>query len=67
MRLLEEEARKVRQGRAALRMMPVPLYAGLPAADQLAAFEPAPRGYRKVGPCHFYLVLDSLLNHSNNL
>ncbi|KAK9901246.1 hypothetical protein WJX75_002237 [Coccomyxa subellipsoidea] len=46
--LLEEEARKVRAGRAALRLMPVPLFAGLPAATQLAAFEHAPRGYRKV-------------------
>lgn len=45
--LLEEEARKVRAGRAALRLMPVPLFAGLPAATQLAAFEHAPRGYRK--------------------
>ncbi|EIE20207.1 putative DEAH [Coccomyxa subellipsoidea C-169] len=46
--MLEEEARKVRAGRAALRLMPVPLYAGLPAAAQLAAFEHSPRGYRKV-------------------
>lgn len=45
--MLEEEARKVRAGRAALRLMPVPLYAGLPAAAQLAAFEHSPRGYRK--------------------
>lgn len=49
--LLEEEARKVRQGRARLRMAPAPLYAGLPAAAQLATFEPAPRGYRKVDLC----------------
>lgn len=48
--MLEEEARKVRAGRAALRLMPVPLYAGLPAAAQLAAFEHAPRGYRKARP-----------------
>lgn len=48
--MLEEEARKVRAGRAALRLMPVPLYAGLPAASQLAAFEHAPRGYRKARP-----------------
>ena len=48
MALLEEEARKVRQGKARLRMAPAALYAGLPAAAQLAAFEPAPRGYRKV-------------------
>jgi hypothetical protein len=53
--MLEEEARKVRQGRAPLRMAPIPLYAGLPAANQLAAFEPPPRGYRKASstsaPC----------------
>ena len=42
MALLEEEARKVRQGRARLRMAPAPLYAGLPAAAQLAAFERLP-------------------------
>lgn len=48
--MLEEEARKVRAGRSALRLMPVPLYAGLPAAAQLAAFEHAPRGYRKARP-----------------
>ena len=38
----------MRAGRAALRLMPVPLYSGLPAAAQLAAFQAAPRGYRKV-------------------
>lgn len=49
--LLEEEARKVRQSKARLRMAPAALYAGLPAAAQLAAFEPAPRGYRKARHC----------------
>ena len=46
--LLEEEARKLRRAQGALRLMPVPLYAGLPAAHQLEVFEPSPRGYRKV-------------------
>ena len=49
--LLEEEARKVRQSKARLRMAPAALYAGLPAAAQLAAFDPAPRGYRKARHC----------------
>lgn len=40
----------MRAGRAPLRLMPVPLYSGLPAAAQLAAFQAAPRGYRKVPP-----------------
>ena len=48
--LLEEEARRLRRAQGALRLMPVPLYAGLPAAHQLEVFEPSPRGYRKVGP-----------------
>lgn len=48
-RLLEEEGRKLRRSQLKLRLHPVPLYAGLPAAHQLGVFEPAPRGYRKVG------------------
>jgi hypothetical protein len=50
-RLLEEEARRGRRGaeKDGLRLMPAALYAGLPAAAQLAALEPPPRGYRKVG------------------
>ena len=49
MRLLEEEAARGRRERAGgLRLMPAALYAGLPAAAQLAALEPPPRGYRKV-------------------
>ena len=47
MRMLEEEARRLRHSRLKLRLMPAGLYAGLPAADQLAALNPAPRGYRK--------------------
>lgn len=48
-RLLEEEAARGRRERASgLRLMPAALYAGLPAAAQLAALEPPPRGYRKV-------------------
>ncbi len=53
-RLLEEEARKLRRSNLKLRMHPAPLYAGLPAAHQLGVFQPAPREYRKVGlplPC----------------
>ncbi len=58
--MLEEEARKVRAGRAALRLMPVPLYAGLPAAAQLAAFEHAPRGYRKACALHGSVIVPCL-------
>ena len=47
MRMLEEEARRLRHSRLKLRLMPAGLYAGLPAVDQLAALSPAPRGYRK--------------------
>ena len=49
MRLLEEEGRRLQRSRLKLRMQPVALYAGLPAAHQLGVFEPAPRGVRKVG------------------
>ena len=61
MTLLEEDARKVHQGKARLRMAPAALYAGLPAAAQLAAFEPAPRGYRKVA-----LMCTAILEHCRN-
>ena len=49
--MLEEEGRRLRRqgGSQRLRLMPVPLYAGMPAAHQLGVFDPAPRGYRKVG------------------
>ena len=54
-RMLEEEARRLRHGRLKLRLMPAGLYSGLPAVDQLAALSPAPRGYRKASsvpvPC----------------
>lgn len=47
--MLEEEARRFRRAQgSSLRLMPVALYAGLPAASQLQAFEATPRGYRKV-------------------
>lgn len=47
--MLEEEARRFRRAQGnSLRLMPVALYAGLPAASQLQAFEITPRGYRKV-------------------
>lgn len=47
--LLEQEASRLRRSRGlSLRLMPLALYAGLPGAAQLQAFEPTPRGYRKV-------------------
>lgn len=46
--LLEEEAKKVRRHGSGSRLFPLPLYAGLPAGNQLQALQPAPRGYRKV-------------------
>ncbi len=46
-RLLEEEARKLRRSNLKMRLLPVPLYAGLPATHQLGVFEAPPRGYRK--------------------
>ena len=47
--MLEEEARRFRRAQgSSLRLMPVALYAGLPAASQLQVFEMTPRGYRKV-------------------
>ena len=45
---MEEEAKKVRKRGLGLKMMPLPLYAGLPYANQMQVFESAPRGYRKV-------------------
>ncbi|PNW76512.1 hypothetical protein CHLRE_11g467654v5 [Chlamydomonas reinhardtii] len=47
---LEEQSRRLAGGRVSysLRMMPLPLYAGLPGAAQSAVFRPAPRGVRKV-------------------
>lgn len=47
--MLEEEARRFRRAQGnSLRLMSVALYAGLPAASQLQAFQMTPRGYRKV-------------------
>ena len=47
--MLEEEALRYRRAQgSSLRLMPTALYAGLPAASQLQAFEATPRGYRKV-------------------
>lgn len=51
-KLLEEEARRLQRSRLKLRLQPVSLYAGLPAAHQLGVFEPAPRGVRKVSAYH---------------
>ena len=49
--MLEAEARRFRRAQGnSLRLMPLALYAGLPAASQLQAFEMTPRGYRKVLP-----------------
>ncbi|KAG2447032.1 hypothetical protein HYH02_008184 [Chlamydomonas schloesseri] len=53
---LEEHSRRLGGGGGggpgrpsySLRMMPLPLYAGLPGAAQSAVFRPAPRGVRKV-------------------
>lgn len=47
-KLLEEEGRRLQRSRLKWRLQPVALYAGLPATHQLAVFEPAPRGVRKV-------------------
>ena len=67
--MLEEEARRYRRAQGgSLRLMPVALYAGLPAADQLQAFQPTPRGYRKVScKCELTQVcrLRTNCRHSN--
>ena len=57
--MLEEEARRYRRAQgSSLRLMPVALYAGLPAASQLQVFEATPRGYRKVwARCEMHAVL----------
>ncbi|KAL6770172.1 hypothetical protein ACKKBG_A33890 [Auxenochlorella protothecoides x Auxenochlorella symbiontica] len=46
-RLLEEESQKSGHRSGQLRLQAMPLYAGLPAAQQLEALSPAPRGVRK--------------------
>lgn len=48
-RLLEDEGRRLQRSRLKWRLQPAALYAGLPATHQLAAFQPAARGVRKVG------------------
>eukprot|EP00877_Chromochloris_zofingiensis_P010555 jgi/Chrzof1/5753/Cz16g14170.t1 len=47
-KLLDEEARKLARSRLKYKMLPLPLYAGLPGAHQRLVYEPTPRGYRKV-------------------
>ncbi|KAI8469268.1 MAG: P-loop containing nucleoside triphosphate hydrolase protein [Monoraphidium minutum] len=47
-RLLQEEAARLAHSRLKYRLLPLPLYAGLPGAQQRAAFQPAARGTRKV-------------------
>ena len=62
--MLEEEARRYRRAQGgSLRLMPVALYAGLPAADQLQAFQPTPRGYRKVGVQDLFTILLECCDH----
>lgn len=57
--MLEEEARRFRRAQgSSLRLMPVALYAGLPAASQLQVFEATPRSYRKV--CCYGACCDGL-------
>ncbi|XP_047332308.1 probable pre-mRNA-splicing factor ATP-dependent RNA helicase DEAH9 [Impatiens glandulifera] len=46
--LLEEEAQ---QSKSSLGLVPLPLYSGLPRADQDLIFSPTPRGKRKVVIC----------------
>lgn len=47
-KLLEEEGRRLQRSRLKWRLQPMALYAGLSAPHQLAAFDAAPRGVRKV-------------------
>lgn len=62
--MLEEEARRYRRAQGgSLRLMPVALYAGLPAADQLQAFQSTPRGYRKVGVLDQLIILGIHVGH----
>ncbi|GIL82479.1 hypothetical protein Vretifemale_11301 [Volvox reticuliferus] len=47
--LLEEHARRLASSRGySLKLLPLPLYAGLPGAQQQMVFRSTPRGYRKV-------------------
>eukprot|EP00884_Botryococcus_braunii_P008698 jgi/Botrbrau1/1782/Bobra.0217s0037.1 len=45
--MLHEDSRRLKH-KGGLRLKAVPLYAGLPGANQLEAFQPPPRGFRKV-------------------
>lgn len=51
---LEDESQRIARKRqyngveGATKLLPMPLYAALPATAQLRAFEAAPRGFRKV-------------------
>eukprot|EP00879_Flechtneria_rotunda_P019658 GHRR01020655.1.p1 GENE.GHRR01020655.1~~GHRR01020655.1.p1 ORF type:complete len:477 (+),score=160.70 GHRR01020655.1:145-1431(+) len=47
-KMLDEEARKLARSRLKYKLLPTPMYAGLPGAQQRMALDPAPRGYRKV-------------------
>ena len=47
-RLLSEEAERLRLSRLQSRLLALPLYSGLPGAQQRAALAPAARGTRKV-------------------
>lgn len=61
--MLEEEARRHRRAQgSSLRLMPTALYAGLPTASQLQAFEPTPRGYRKVSAAACCCYTDARLH-----
>lgn len=47
-RLLDEEARQLARSRYRDKLLPMALFAGLPAAQQRPVFLPTARGYRKV-------------------
>ncbi|KAF8058346.1 DEAH9 [Scenedesmus sp. PABB004] len=47
-RLLQEEGQRLARSRLKYRLVPAPLYAGLPGAAQRLALEPSARGCRKV-------------------
>ncbi|GMH34493.1 hypothetical protein BSKO_02327 [Bryopsis sp. KO-2023] len=46
--MVNEEVHKRRRQDSGLKLMPVMLYSGLPARDQLKALQPPPRKFRKV-------------------
>jgi ATP-dependent RNA helicase DDX35 len=48
-KMLDEQAERLSKSSGySLKLLPVPLYSGLPGHQQRQALEPAPRGYRKV-------------------